>query len=104
MKVATGEYINLFAEIGYEDETDLQDDKLDIYILFCEKDTGDIDMIEMEDRARRAIERYKHNDYIRKRNENDWGRFISDKVKRVLEKEFEDVDTVLIIVNNITLS
>lgn len=102
MKAATGEYLNLYSEIGHEDETDLHDDKLDIFILFCETDSGSINMAEMEDRARKAIETYKQNGYVAKKDENDKSlRFIEHKVKRVLEEAFADVDTVLIVVNRI---
>lgn len=100
MKAATGEYINLYTEIGYNDETDLKDDKLDIFILFCEADTGNINMTEMENRARRAIEKWKNRYYVPKKSINDTSlRFIPEKVKKVLQKEFEEA--VLIVVNEI---
>ena len=104
MKAATGEYINLYTEVGHDDDTDLKHDKLDIFILFCEADAGCLDMIEMEERARNAIKAWMDAYYT-----PNYGhmsprdvaphRFIPEKVKKILEEEFEEA--VLIVVNEI---
>lgn len=56
MKAVVGEYLNLWTEVGYEDETDL-DIGLDIFIIFAEWVIVGFD--EMETRARSAIEKFK---------------------------------------------
>ena len=56
MKAAVGEYLNLWTEVGHEDETDL-DIGLDIFIIFAEWVIVGFD--EMEARARSAIEKWK---------------------------------------------
>lgn len=56
MKAVVGEYLNLWTEVGYEDETDL-DIGLDIFIIFAE--WAIIGFDEMETRARSAIEKFK---------------------------------------------
>ena len=56
MKAVVGEYLNLWTEVGYEDETDL-DIGLDIFIIFAEWVIVGFD--EMETRARSAIEKWK---------------------------------------------
>ena len=103
MKTCTGEYLNLFTEIGHDDNTDLPDDKLDIFILFCESClySDDFDMTVMETRARNAIENFKNTQYVRRKSADDRSmRFIPEKVKAVLENEFEDA-SVLVVVNEL---
>lgn len=56
MKAAVGEYLNLWTEVGHEDETDL-DIGLDIFIIFAEWVIVGFDG--METRARSAIEKFK---------------------------------------------
>lgn len=100
MKTASGEYLNLYTEVGYEDDTDL-DVALDIYVLFAEVYSGDIDMIEMENRARDAISKWKNGVSTRKYAGKPVSNCqISSKIRRVLAKEFEE-EAVCISVKNI---
>lgn len=79
MKAAVGEYLNLWTEVGYEDETDL-DIGLDIFIIFAEWVIVGFD--EMETRARSAIEKFK--------KDFKGGQCIDIGVELALEEEFGD--------------
>ena len=89
MNVCTGAYLNLFSDTLHIDKTDLADDNLDIFIVFAE--WFDDDITEAEERARAAIERWKGSYYPRVSPDNpNANRSIGHKIKRVLEREFED--------------
>lgn len=56
MKTATGNYLNIYSEVGYRDETDLPF-WADIFICFAE--SSDIDLTEADERARKVLKKYK---------------------------------------------
>ena len=88
MNVCVGNYLNIFTDECHVDEIDLEDDILDIYIIFAEW-FDEID--EAEKRAMNAIKRCKDRYYPRDNPDNPRAiRSISHKIKKVLEKEFED--------------
>lgn len=84
MKAAVGEYLNLWTEVGHEDETDL-DIGLNILIIFAEWVIVGFD--EMETRARSAIEKWKKN--------FKGDECVETGVEIALEEEFGD-DAVMI--------
>ena len=87
MNVCIGNYLNIFTD-SHVDEIDLEDDILDIYIIFAEW-FDEID--EAEERAMKAIKRWKDRYYPRVNPDNPRAiRSISHKIKKVLEREFED--------------
>ena len=101
MKAASGEYLNLYSEIGHENAADLETDKLDIFILFAEVYSGSLDMTAMESRAIAAIKKWKDRYYVPKRGTDDTAlRFVGEKVRKVLEEEFEE-EAALILVREI---
>ena len=59
MKTATGEYINMYSEIGVYDSEDLKNEKLDIFVLFAEHMAGCMDMKEAEKRIRKVLGDFK---------------------------------------------
>ena len=89
MKAACGRYLNLWSEIGYEDETDINSNlgyatQLDIFIVFAEfLDDDDFNVQEMEDRARNAIMKWKMKHY-----EPGKTKAITSKIRKVLQREF----------------
>lgn len=86
MNICIGNYINLFTDENHVDEIDLEDDIVDIYIIFAEwfDEVG-----EAEERAREAIKKWKNRYYPRVNPENPKAaRFIGQKIKKVLEREF----------------
>ena len=91
MKVAIGKYLNLYTEVGHIDNSDLETDKLDIYILFYEYLGDELDMDTMEKRAKDAIIKWKDKHYVPKESPTDTKmRFIPEKITKVLEDEFMD--------------
>lgn len=88
MNVCIGNYLNIFTDEFHVDEIDLEDDILDIYIIFSEW-FDEID--EAEERAIKAIKKWKDRYYPRVNPDNPGAiRSISHKIKKVLEREFED--------------
>ena len=86
MNVCVGRYLNIFTDENHVEKIDLEDDVLDIYIIFAEW----FDAIdEAEERARNAIVKWKEKYYPRVDPDNPKAqRFIEKKIKKVLEKEF----------------
>lgn len=90
MNVCSGRYLNLFTDLTKEDSTDLPDDSLDIMIAFAEWVDED-KVVDMEERARNAIEKWKEKYYPRVDVNNPRAvRSISHKINKVLEREFEE--------------
>lgn len=88
MNACIGNYLNIFTDEYHVDEIDLEDDILDIYIIFAEW-FDEID--KAEERAEEAIKRWKNKYYTRVNPDNPKAvRSISHKIKKVLEREFED--------------
>lgn len=88
MNVCVGNYLNIYTDEYHVDEIDFEDDILDIYIVFAEW-FDEIDSA--EERARNVIKEWKDNYYTRINYENPKAqRFISQKIKKILEKEFEE--------------
>ena len=84
MKATVGEYLNLWTEVGYEDETDL-DVGIDIFIIFAEWVIVGFD--DMETRARSAIEKWK--------KDFKGDQCIEIGIEIALEEEFED-DAIMV--------
>ena len=83
MNAAYGSYLNLWSELGHEDEADL-DVSLDIFIVFAEY-LGDDMAYVGEDRARNAIARWKAKYY--KPGET---KSVASKIRKVLQREFAE--------------
>ena len=88
MNICIGNYLNIFTDENHVDEIDFEDDVLDIYIVFAEW----FDEInEAEERAMNAIKKWKDRYYVRVNPDNPKQlRFIDSKIKKVLEREFEE--------------
>lgn len=88
MNVCVGNYLNIYTDDYHMDDTDFKDDILDIYIVFAEW-FDEIDSA--EERARNALKKWRDEYYVEVDPVNPKvQRFISSKVKKVLEREFEE--------------
>ena len=89
MNVCIGNYVNLYTDDYVPDpDIDLEDDVVDIYIVFAEWFD---EVFKAEERAREAIKEWKAKHYVRvDRNNPKQLRSISHKIKKVLEREFEE--------------
>lgn len=97
MNVCIGNYVNLFTdELHVDPDIDLEDDIVDIYIVFAEWFD---DVAEAEEKAREVIREWKAKYYVRVNPDNPKAqRSIAYNLKKVLEKEFYD-EAIFVVVH-----
>lgn len=100
MKVACGNYLNMYSEIGYEDKTDISKIRLDIIVCFFEYLSGDIDYASAEERIRKVITKYKDTmgDYMYKVSSSS----ICNDLQQLIANEFFDEATYVAVKGNYT--